>query len=137
MVGKTKPAAPAQSVRMDTIARFCGCLPCLLEGLLDVHATIQHVCEGYRLGHRFTYGSCEWHHLGRGVGIGPSMAITPHKFHVRYGSERALVKVQDFMLDLFADNPWEEYAVRRQVARDVRNHWTELNHAAQSQSFGK
>lgn len=132
---------------MDVIATYCGCLPCLLTGHLDRHTTIEHVTErGRRIGkgdeqHLWTIGLCTWHHFGHchnhstrqqmGGEYGPSLVWGRITFEEHFGDEvTVLVPVQDFMLDLFADNPWSEYSVSRQVARDVRIHWIDLNHAA-------
>ena len=132
---------------MDTIVHYCGCLPCLLVGYLDVHTSIEHGTErGRRVGkgagqHRWTIGLCAYHHFGHTSGHrtrqqisadrGPSLIWGRNNFEAHFGDEvTVLVPVQDFMLELFADNPWAEYNVTRRVAQEVRNHWIILNHAA-------
>ena len=124
---------------MDEAARFrniklTGCLPCLLDGLPDAHTEIHHVVEqAYRRGDRFTYGACQWHH--RGIPwpklrpddmldiLGPSLELNYKQYRQRYGSELTLVQVQDYMLHLFATEPWGDYAVPRATARKIRQFW--------------
>ena len=134
---------------METIVTYCGCLPCLLMGYLDIPASIEHVTErGRRVGkgaeqHRWTIGLDNWHHFGHTPSHtgrqqisgerGPSLIWGRKTFEEHFGDEvTVLVPTQDFMLDLFAEKPWQEYATPRHVAREVRNHWIELiHHAAQ------
>lgn len=147
MVGKTPRASKSERDRMDTIVHFCGCLPCLLVGYLDVHTSIEHVTErGRRIGkdaeqHRWTIGMCVWHHFGyvhnhssrhKMCGkFGPPLTWGRKSFEEHFGDEvTVLVPVQDFMLELFAADPWLEYAVTRHAAHEVRDHWINLNHAA-------
>jgi hypothetical protein len=138
---------------METISQYCGCLPCLLVGITDVHTTIEHVTEaGRRVGgeeqHQHTIGLCEWHHFARlhggltrqqASGIhGPSLAWGRKTFEEFFGDElKVLIPVQDFMLEQFAALPWPEYSVPRTVARRVRLHWIELKNAEPSQSLGR
>lgn len=148
MVGNTPRARKSERDRMDTIVHYCGCLPCLLVGYLDIHTSIEHVTDhGRRVGrgaeqHRWTIGLCAFHHFGHTNSHktrqqisgerGPSLVWGRKTFEAYFGDEvTVLVPVQDFMLELFADNPWQEYSVTRQVAQEVRNHWIALNHAAQ------
>ena len=136
---------------METITKHCGCLPCLLVGYLDVHTSIEHVTEhGRRVGngpevHQWTLGLCTWHHFGfthnhstrhqMAGEFGPPLPFGRKAFEAYFGDElTVLVPVQDRMLERFADNPWPEYNVPRQIARDTRTHWIQLNHAAHSQS---
>ena len=147
MVGKTAPIRKSDRERFDIIKLYCGCLPCLLMGHLDVHTTIEHVTEqGRRIGkgseqHCWTIGLCVWHHFGHlpnhttrqkiSGERGASLVWGRKIFEEDFGDEvTVLVPVQDFMLKLFADKPWAEYSVPRHIAREVRNHWIELNHAA-------
>lgn len=130
MVGKTAPIRPQDALRMDTIARHCGCLPCLIAGLSDVLTTIEHATEGGRRiqdeeQHQWTIGLCDWHHFGHGPERwGRSLAHGRHGFEADFGDElEVLVPTQDFMLSLFDRQPWPEYAVPRQVARKVREFW--------------
>ena len=111
-----------------------------------MHTTVEHVTDrGRRVGkgadhHKNTIGLCYWHHFGNCHGkasinkmtlkFGPSLAYGRRVFEEQYGDEsEVLVTTQDFMLELFADNPWPEYSVPREVARDVREKWISLNHA--------
>lgn len=143
MVGKTRPIRAKDAKRMDTISRYCGCLPCLLMGYLDVHTSIEHVTEaGRRIAddeqHQHTIGLCAWHHFGHcregrdrqqmSGFVGPPLTWGRKIFEEHFGDEvKILVPTQDFMLALFDENPWPEYAVPRHVARNVRNHWIDLN----------
>ena len=143
MAGKTPRARKDQQQRMHTIAYHCGCLPCLLRGYLDVHTTIEHATEhGRRMArdhtqHDWTIGLCVWHHFAHtknhrsknhmftefGAPIGWRTM-----FEEDFGDEiHVLVPTQDFMLELFAAAPWPEFSVPRQVARDVRFRWIDLN----------
>ena len=146
MVGKTPRARKNDKQRMETIAKHCSCLPCLLVGYLDVHATIEHVTErGRRAGkgsevHQHTIGLCTWHHFGHTPNHvtrqkmsgdrGPSLVWGRTTFEEFFGDEvTVLLPCQDFMLDLFDETPWPEYSVPGKIARKVRDHWITLNHA--------
>jgi hypothetical protein len=146
MVGKTPRAKKNERDRMEIIAKHCGCLPCLLMGHLDVLTTVEHVTEhGRRVGgdeqHRWTIGLDKWHHFGHNNHgwtsqqmsgeFGPPLSWGRHIFEEHFGDEvTVLVPVQDFMLAQFAETPWPEYTLPRDVARKVRLHWIELNHAS-------
>ena len=147
MVGKTPRILKNERQRLDTIKSYCGCLPCLLMGYLDVHSSIEHATErGRRIGedseqHKWTIGLCGWHHFGYCFNhrsrqwmsgeFGPSLIWGRINFEEHFGDEvKVLVPTQDFMLAEFARVPWQEYSVPRQVARDVRTNWIELNHHA-------
>lgn len=125
MVGKAIPATKAQKDRMDTIANYCGCLPCILENTLNRHTTIQHVTEcRKRLGHDATYGACTWHHFGQLPRMhGPSLAGGMKPYRERYGPERLLVELQDYVLELFAEDPWPEYDMPVSVGRKIQAKW--------------
>ncbi len=146
MVGKTPRIRKDERERLDTIKLYCGCLACLLTGHLDRHTTIEHVTErGRRVGseleqHWNTVGLCTWHHFGAcdsgqqkhqmGGELGPSLAHGRHNFEEFFGDEvKVLIPIQNFMLALFAEQPWPEYSVPRQIVRDVRSEWIDLNHA--------
>jgi hypothetical protein len=61
-----------------------------------------------RLGHRYTYGNCDWHHQGypfNGVDeeaskslAGPSLAKNPRAFHERFGTEHEIVAMCDELI---------------------------------------
>ena len=115
---------------MDRIAKYCGCLPCLIAGFSDVPTTVEHVTEaGRRLEgeeqHQWTIGLCEWHHFGHAPERwGRSLAHGRRGFEADFGDEvEVLVPAQNFMLALFDHQPWPEYAVPRQIARLVREFW--------------
>ena len=108
MVGKTKPPTAPEKARMASI-KDGHCLCCLLQGD-ERQATVQHVTAGFkRLGHRFTYGVCEWHHLGYPLPghdnrttaalIGPSLAHDKRAYCTRYGTELELVALADWYLE--------------------------------------
>ena len=146
MVGRTPRARKSERDRMDTIVHYCGCLPCLLVGYLDVHTSIEHVTErGQRVGkgaeqHRWTIGLCTWHHFGHtsnhrnrqqiSVECGPSLIWGRKNFESSFGDEvNVLVPTQNFMLELFHKEPWQEFEVPRKIAQEVRKFWIDLNHA--------
>lgn len=146
MVGKTPRARKNEKQRMEVIHQYCGCLPCLLMGHFDRHTTIEHVTErGRRVGegaeqHANTIGLCTWHHFGRGPRsqfdeIGPSLAHGRRLFEDYFGDEvHVLIPVQDYLLELFAADPWPEYTVTAQAAMLTRTRWIELNANARSPS---
>ena len=146
MVGSTPRARKNERDRMETIAVYCGCLPCMLMGTLNVHTSIEHVTErGRRVGkgseqHRWTIGLCVWHHFGHcgnhksrqsmSGDFGPSLVFGRHIFEEHFGDEvRVLVPTQDFVLAQFAEQPWQEYSLPRDVARLTREFWIDLNRA--------
>lgn len=136
---------------MEIIAKHCGCLPCLLKGISDVHTTVEHVTEaGRRVGndeqHQWTIGLCVWHHFGRTSSsahrnliiqsFGPCLADGRKPFEDYFGDEvQVLVPTQDFMLAEFDAQPWPEYSVPRKVAHRVRKHWRRLHHALPANQF--
>ena len=146
MVGKTPRARKNDRQRMDTIAKHCGCLPCLLLGHMNSLTTIEHVTDrGRRIGgdeqHQWTIGLCKWHHFGHTNNhwtrqqmsgeFGPPLAWGRRDFEDHFGDEvLVLVPVQNFLLGLFAERPWPEYNLPRNVARKVRLRWIDLNHAS-------
>ncbi len=137
MVGKTKPATKAQKKRMAAI-KVTGCICCLLEGVLDRMATVHHILKGgigsERIGHDATLGLCQWHHKAEGrsgLGLdamarvwGPSLAMGSKPFVARYGSERLLLEVQDFILDAFESQPWRDYHMPAFMVAQVKEFWT-------------
>lgn len=146
MVGKTPRIRKSDRDRFEVIKSHCGCLPCLLVGHLDRQTSIEHVTDrGHRIGkdssqHEATIGLCAWHHYGRCdpglqkqamIGyFGPSLAHGRRHFEEHFGDEvDVLIPTQDFMLGLFAETPWPEYNVSRNVARLTRQEWITLNHA--------
>lgn len=159
MVGKTAPIRPEDAERMDRIHKYCGCLPCLICGVADVHTTIEHVTQhGRRINgseqHQWTIGLCPYHHFGKPLDdwqnlpgslggalqatsglLGPSLAWGRKPFEEHFGDEvTVLVPTQNFMLAEFDRHPWGEYAVPRIVAREVRQVWMTL-YAGPSQFF--
>jgi len=115
-------------------------------GHLDRHTTIEHVTDsGRRVGvgsaqHANTIGLCLWHHfaacdhgqtkLNMGSEYGPSLAQGRRLFEDFFGDEvHVLIPTQNFMLLEFDRQPWPEYNVSREAARNTRNEWINLNHA--------
>jgi len=152
MVGKTPRIRKSARDRFDVIKSHCGCLPCLLMGYLDVHTSVEHVTEsGFRVGkdsvqHEASIGLCIWHHYGRCnsskvrqrmIGeFGPSLAHGRKPFESFFGDElKVLLPIQDYLLEQFADNPWPEYNLPRNVARLTRHQWINLNANAQRASI--
>jgi len=141
MVGKTPRARKDERQRMDTISVYCGCLPCLLMGHLDMHTTIEHVTErGRRLEdqHMATIGLCVWHHFGHTGNhgkisryrkeLGPALAHGRILFEDWFGDEvQVLIPLQNFLLAQFDLRPWPEHNVNRKAARRTRNEWIRLN----------
>ena len=144
MVGKSPQIRKAERERMEIIRLYCGCLPCLLIGHLDRHATVEHVTDrGRRIGknsevHRHTIGLCGWHHFGHTnnhrtrhhmtTEFGPSLALGRRSFEAYFGDEvTVLIPVQDYLLELFAADPWQEYAVPSEIASLTRLRWIALN----------
>lgn len=149
MVGKTARIRKADRRRFEIIKQHCGCLPCLLIGRLDRHTSIEHVTErGRRVGrgseqHQHTIGLCLWHHFGEWPRhwervtelwmlreFGPSLAHGRKRFEEDFGDEvKVLIPVQNHMLELFAADPWPEYTVPAEVARQTRDLWIDLKDA--------
>jgi len=144
MVGKTPRILKNERARLDKIKTYCGCLPCLLRGHLDVQATIQHVTDcGRRLGkdseqHQNTYGSCIWHHLGHLPNhskrseyrkeLGPALAHGRQPFEQAFGDEvKILIPVQNFLIAKFDAEPWPAHNINRKAARQTQRQWISLN----------
>lgn len=107
---KSKNPTKSQIKRFQCISEI-GCIACILEDEYrrgtppDIHHLID---GGKRQGHDFTVGLCPWHH--RGIPIlsmtktetqeiaGPSLAISPHQFHKKYGSDSELLSYQNELL---------------------------------------
>lgn len=148
MVGKTARIRKQDAERMRIIHEYCGCLPCLLMGYMDVHTSIEHVTDrGRRVGgeeqHQWTIGLCTWHHFGWTRARktrqevsgerGPSLAWGRMTFEEHFGDEvHVLVPTQNFLLEQFEAGPWPAHNVPRQVARDTRDRWIDPNHAVTS-----
>jgi len=57
--------------------------------------------------------------------LGPSFAHGRGAFKEHFGDEvDVLVPTQDFLIGLFDAQPWQEYALPRDVARETRKFWT-------------
>ena len=117
--------------------KVLGCVPCLLDNLADSHAEIHHIVEqGYRKGDHISYGNCSWHHRGipwDGLQapdmekiLGPSLRLAGKAYHERYGDEMDLLQTQDYLLHLFARDPWEDHNMPAKIAKKVRSFWKDL-----------
>jgi len=137
MVGKTKPPTTEEQRRLDTLKNHCPCLPCLLIAREPRLPTIQHVVKGMkRLGHKQTYSSCIWHHMGLTEDwtrqelmgkLGPSLAHGRRTFEAYFGSETlVLVPLQDFVLDEFVRLPWIDHNCPHEVRREARLLWQRI-----------
>lgn len=104
------------------IMQEIGCIPCILEdelrGEIKRRGTppdMDHLVEGYRLGHAYTYSACPYHHRGvppsetsrifqlRSV-LGPSKAIQARAYHSRYGTDYELLLIQEQEIAVYIDN---------------------------------
>ena len=154
MVGNTPRVRKIDRDRFETIRLYCGCLPCLLLGHLDVHTSIEHVTErGRRVGngseqHQWSIGLCAWHHFGHlhnhttrqkmSGEFGPSLIWGRTMFEEHFGDEiHVLIPTQNFLLKRFEQQPWAEYTICREAVRLTRIKWTNLNHANLSLSTEK
>ena len=136
MVGKVIPANKDEREHQNIIRTYCGCLPCILEGKFDTHATIQHVTEGYRVGQWAVYGACIWHHLGQtfpdsdfdymAFHYGPSLFHNKRLYVETYGNERLLMELQNYMVEQWRADPWQPYSVPVTVLHNVRSFWVML-----------
>lgn len=123
---------PAESRHIQETKLFIGCLPCLLRGYVNSHADYHHVAEGRkRVGHLVGFGMCLWHHRGHKLRaqdslaahkamIGPSFALDKAEFVDEFGSERMLVEVNNFALQLWKMYGWLEHDLPIQAAVDIK-----------------
>lgn len=97
--------------------------------------TQQHVTEGgRRLGEEYSYGSCEYHHLGKQIEgwsrqqmyhYGPSFAHGRKSFEERYGDERyILVRVQDMLCELQKAGGWTTAPI--DALDGAKRYWRDL-----------
>ena len=138
MVGRAKAATLSEKKRMALI-KGLGCVACVLKNYPDAQCEVHHVVEGrVRLGHSQTMGLCLWHHRGEpgdysrqqmGGMIGPSLAHGSYSFAEDFGSQATLVKVQDYIIQRFTDEPWLEFAMPRGVVLDIFYFWDKLRKA--------
>lgn len=138
MVGRSKPASKLESDRMALIKEQAWCMPCILIGKPNrPYTTIQHVVEGNkRLGHRYTYGCCPYHHLGHvpdGIErqemlqeFGVSLAWSRKEYRAQFGKEKDLVSLQDELIWSFEKSPWKQYHMPRHVQHEIRRKWHRL-----------
>ncbi len=136
MVGCTKKVTRDEKLRMTLIKHYIGCLPSLLRGFENGHATVQHVVEGRkRLGHRYTYGASAWYHLGDcrpGKTVaemtdqyGPSLQHNPRQFHEAFGTEHELIALTDRAIEIYEERPWQEFSMPPEVANELRTFHSE------------
>ena len=140
MVGRTKKPTADEKRRMETIKNHIPCLPCIIvsDGRYVRYPEVQHVVEGFkRLGHEFTHPLCGWHHRGIILdnwttqamlgAYGPSLSQGKKTFAVRFGSERNLVKLTDWLLEQFERKPWDYYNIPYDIRREAIRKWEGLN----------
>lgn len=93
-----------------TATKRNGCLCCIARGYphdRDGHVVEAHhlLSGGIRRGHLFTVGLCLWHHKGRVIVngwtlathrrlLGPSLAEGSEPFHQAFGDDEALLEKQ-------------------------------------------
>lgn len=100
----------AQQARFDAI-REVGCIACRMRGLARF-AEIHHLTVGgrhgqKRRGHDATIGLCPWHHRGENTSgerdpaalYGPSYAHQPRAFRETFGSDEALLAMQNELIE--------------------------------------
>lgn len=87
-------------------------MPCYIENQLRGRAYVPEPCDIHHTNggndHMATYGNCPWHHRGVPKNdmrpsdmvhiFGPSLAISPRGYRIRYGSESELLALQDALL---------------------------------------
>jgi len=117
--------------RTRLIKTYGGCIPCLLNNDLNIRCEEHHIVQGMkRLGHKFTYGACPWHHRGQTDIVkyydGPSMAKDRRLYRERFGREHRILATQNFLLHLLTDIGWEEYRVPKEIAAKVQEFWSGL-----------
>jgi len=128
MVGATIPPTKAEKDRMNWIGQqYGGCIPCLLSFRPQREATVQHVVEGKRLGHMFTYGGCVWCHLGNPPELPtPSLAAGKKTFQSHFGAETMLCDLQTFLIEAWKIHFWVPYHIPEPVVRQLRELWVTL-----------
>lgn len=103
-IGSPKKADVDRFQKMQSV----GCVACYIDGQRGVQCDVHHVLSGgRRIGHQATIGLCPWHHRGiSNLGAqaasqlyGPSFARDPRQFKERYGTEVALLKLQNELLE--------------------------------------
>jgi hypothetical protein len=93
---------------MDAIKQAGECMACLQLRGAGAHGHIEchHLLSGgRRRGHRYVIGLCVWHHRGdphfsmtkteMTEWLGPSLAGGSKPFHARFGTDDALLAMQD------------------------------------------
>ncbi len=109
MLGTSK--TKEQLRRFDAIQER-GCVPCWLESRFTGRKHEPEPCDIHHTdgskNHNDVYGNCPWHHRGVPKGdlrpsdmlpiFGPSMALHPREYRIRYGTENDLLAYQRAML---------------------------------------
>jgi len=82
-----------------------GCVACWLDDVPNPQYDVHHLLSGgIRIGDHATIPLCPWHHRGTFAEAsseiakaehGPSMALHPKQFTVKYGTQRELLKLVD------------------------------------------
>lgn len=109
MKHSTKAPTKAEQMRFEAM-RDPGCVACILDGRVNVPAEVNHIVKGRkRLGHRYSYMLCSYHHrnvppcdgLRSGEAEatwGPSLAASPKAFRERYGTDESLLEIQEALI---------------------------------------
>ena len=132
-------ASKADKDRMGLIKSNMPCLPCILKANKVRLPSVQHLVEGRkRLGHQFTYASCEWHHFGMNHGtmtrqdmiemLGPSLAHGKRAYQEFFGLERLLVSIQDYLIQSFEAEPWMGYSIPHEIRQQASELWLKEKH---------
>jgi hypothetical protein len=106
-----KAATASERRRFQIIASEVGCVCCRTEGHFRP-AEVNHLLNGYRIGHAATVPECEWHHRGifpapftsakaAELVLGPSRARNKRAFHRRYGTDKELLSLTNVLVDRF------------------------------------
>jgi hypothetical protein len=136
MVGKQKPATKAEKARMSLIKEQAWCIPCILNNTPNRSATtIQHVVSGNKRTGQ-TYGCCGWHHLGQQADgwarfdmmhlLGPALPFGSKEYQEVWAEEGILVQLQDKLIEMWENSPWEQYNLPRHVGYEIRKLCGEL-----------
>lgn len=92
-----------------------GCVASILDGVIGVPGEIHHILSGgRRISHDHTVCLSPFHHRGiipegrkpdeyQAV-HGPSLALKPRAFRVRYGDEEELLAIQEALLDHYLEH---------------------------------
>ena len=136
MVGRQKAPTSTEKQRMALIKEEAWCICCVLNHTPNrPYTTIHHPVEGNkRVG--TTMGLCGWHHQGHidegwtrhdmQHRFGASLAHGSKPFVATWAPEAVLVQLQDYLIELWTERPWESYNLPRYVQYEIRKRCNEL-----------